>query len=156
MASPVNHDAVLLVDGARSERAWSWPTPCLLCAESAVPGKELCSPCGDALPWNHRACRRCALPLPTPAPACGACLQRPPPLTETHAAFVYGIPLDRLLLLFKFKGDLRADACWRDAGTGEAGAPRPDALIPIPLLARVCARVARSAWNGAALPGNDA
>ena len=74
------------------------------------------------------------MPLPSPAGACGACLNAPPPLDAVHAAFVYARPLDRLLPRFKFHGDfaagrllsqLMADAC--------AVLPRPDALVAVPL-----------------------
>lgn len=131
MAFPVNHGACFRVD---SGRAWSWSMRCLLCGESAAPGIELCAACGDGLPWNRRACLRCALPLQTAAAACGACLQRPPPLTETHAALVYGVPLDRLLLRFKFHGDLAAGRLLaRCLLAATQALPRPDALIPIPL-----------------------
>ena len=69
---------------------------CLLCSEPGLSGQNLCAECRGALPWNDRACLHCAIPLPAPG-ACGECLQRPPPLAETHAAFLYGFPLDRLV-----------------------------------------------------------
>ncbi|WP_331487844.1 ComF family protein [Luteimonas endophytica] len=69
-----------------------------------------------------------------PGPLCGACLARPPPLAEAHAAFVYGFPLDRLLPRFKFHQDLAAGrllAGWM--ADALAAAPRPDALLALPL-----------------------
>ena len=54
------------------------------------------------------ACIRCAQPLPTADPVCGACLRRPPPLDQVIAAFDYGFPVDRLLPRFKFHADLAA------------------------------------------------
>lgn len=92
-----------------------------------------------ALPWNRIACPGCALPLPAPEAACGACLRdasqnRRPTLEAVHAACVYARPLDRLLPRFKFHGDfaagrllsqLMADAC--------AAWPRPEALVAVPL-----------------------
>lgn len=65
---------------------------------------------------------------------CGACLQRPPPLAATHAAFIYGFPLDRLLPRFKFHGDLAAGRLLVQQMADAFGhLPRPDALVPVPL-----------------------
>ena len=111
-----------------------WPPRCLLCGAPGDGGRDLCAACAGALPWNGRACARCALPLPAPAPACGRCLAAPPPVHATCAAFLYGFPLDRLLPRLKFHqglaagrllAQLAADACAR--------APRPDAIVPVPL-----------------------
>ena len=106
---------------------------CLLCGEIGSHGRDLCLACTKALPWNASACLRCALPLPHPA-TCGACLQRPPPMTETHAVFVYGFPLDRLVPRLKFHNDLAAGRLLSElmAQTLSAVA-RPEALLPIPL-----------------------
>jgi ComF family protein len=100
-----------------------WSAHCLVCREPCGAGVGvfaagpigasaieigLCPACRDGLPWNRSACARCALPMPEPTPTCGRCLRRPPPLTETRAAFVYGPPLDRLLPRLKFHDDLAA------------------------------------------------
>lgn len=106
---------------------------CLLCGESGAEGRDLCRACAQALPWNDSACLRCALPLSAPG-ICGACLQRPPPLTETHAAFVYGFPLDRLVPRFKFHNDLAAGRLLSELMLqGVSGLPKPSALVPVPL-----------------------
>lgn len=119
---------------------WLWPARCLLCDTAATGRRDVCGACAIALPWNRLACLRCAIPLPgalqstTPATTCGHCLRKAPPLTEAHASFVYGFPLNRLLPRFKFHDGLVAgrllsqwmhDAC--------ASLERPDALVPIPL-----------------------
>ena len=80
---------------------------CLLCGERGANSCDLCANCRDGLPWNASACTQCAIPLPH-REICGACLQSPPPVTETRAAFVYGFPLDRLVPRFKFHQDLAA------------------------------------------------
>ena len=99
-------------------------------------GRDVCAACAYALPWNRSACLRCAIPLPAPG-TCGECLQRPPALTETHALFVYGFPLDRLVPRFKFHRDLAAGRLMADLMAGALmSAPRPDALVPVPLHAR--------------------
>ena len=106
---------------------------CLLCGESGAEGRDLCRACTEALPWNRSACLRCALPLHAPG-TCGACLQRPPPLAETHAVFVYGFPLDRLVPRFKFHNDLAAGRLLSELMLeGVSGLPRPSALAPVPL-----------------------
>ncbi|WP_425481296.1 ComF family protein [Luteimonas gilva] len=135
MPGPVNRMPPVDVDGlGRRLAALLWPPRCLLCGESGRGGRDLCRDCDAALPWNRNACLRCALPLPAPAPACGLCLRRPPPLAETHAALVYAFPVDRLLPRLKFHADL---ACGRLLSQlmiqAFAALPRPDALVPLPL-----------------------
>jgi ComF family protein len=124
----------LKVDGWLRKAARTVFSPrCLLCGESGVEGRDLCRACTQALPWNGSACLRCALPLPVPG-TCGACLQRPPPLTETHAAFVYRFPLDRLVPRFKFHNDLVAGRLLSELmAEGLRGLPKPAALVPVPL-----------------------
>ncbi|MET0815324.1 MAG: ComF family protein [Pseudoxanthomonas sp.] len=124
----------LKVDGWLRKAARSVFSPrCLLCGENGTYGRDLCRACTDALPWNSSACLRCALPLPAPG-TCGACLQRPPPLTQTHAVFVYGFPLDRLVPRFKFHNDLPAGRLMSELMVqGCRHLPRPEALVPVPL-----------------------
>ena len=111
-----------------------WPPRCLVCTQRGHDARDLCLACGNALPWNRVACPTCALPLATAAPACGACLKRPPPLDAVHAACVYARPLDRLLPRFKFRGDLAAGRLLSQLmADAFAELPRPDALIAIPL-----------------------
>ena len=110
-----------------------FPPRCLLCGETGANGRDLCRDCAEALPWNASACLRCALPLPVPG-TCGACLQKPPPMGETHAVFVYGFPLDRLVPRLKFHNDLAAGRLLSGLMAEGLGAlPRPAALLPVPL-----------------------
>jgi ComF family protein len=124
----------LKVDGWLRKAAQAVFSPrCLLCGESGAEGRDLCRACAEALPWNDSACLRCALPLSAPG-TCGACLQRPPPRAETHAVFVYGFPLDRLVPRFKFHNDLAAGRLLSELMLqGVSGLPRPSALVPVPL-----------------------
>ncbi len=85
---------------------WLLPARCLLCEGDGEPGRDLCAACLRDLPWNDRACRRCALPLPQPAAACGQCLRDPPPFSMAVAPLRYEAPADRLLTAFKFRGGL--------------------------------------------------
>lgn len=109
------------------------PHRCLVCGERGA-GDDLCALCRAALPWNHRACERCGLPLPQAEPMCGACLKQPPPFAATRAPLVYGFPIDRLLLRFKFHADLAAGRLL--ANLFCEGIDRrswPEALLPVPL-----------------------
>ena len=119
--------------------AWAWPPwrpRCQGCGERGAAGRDLCPACDAALPRIHVACTTCGLPLhaPTADLRCDACRRTPPPLTRVVAPFLYGPPLDQWLPRFKFHHDLAAgrllsqlmlEAC--------AAAPRPDALVPVPL-----------------------
>lgn len=138
MAVPVNQSGFISVDGALARLVTRlWPARCLVCREPGADGHDLCGSCRAGLPWNRSACTRCAIPLPggaDDAMVCGDCLQRPPPLHATRAAFVYGAPLDRLLPRFKFHHDLASGRLLAQLMAAAcAKAERPEALIPIPL-----------------------
>lgn len=130
--------------------AWlPWRPRCLGCGEHGPPGRDLCQSCEAALPRIRIACVTCGLPLSASAAGadadaddasaagdlhCNSCRRTPPPLTRVVAPFLYAPPFDRWLPRFKFHRDLAAgrllsqlmiEAC--------ADAPRPDAIIPIPL-----------------------
>lgn len=118
------------------------PPRCLVCASPGerVRGhgrnedRDLCAACHLDLPWNHSACARCGLPLPRAAPRCGRCQGGRPVQAATQAVFRYEPPLDRLLPRLKFHGDLAAGRLLVQLLAQRlAGAPRPDALVPIPL-----------------------
>ncbi len=106
---------------------------CLVCDARGEGGLDLCADCAAALPWNTTACPRCALPM-LHAQTCGHCLRHPPPMTLTVAALVYGPPLDRLVPRLKFHGDLAAGRLLAALmAQAMSGAPRPQALVPVPL-----------------------
>lgn len=81
------------------------PARCIVCG---APGhaRDLCEACEAALPRNHPACPRCALPLAVEAPACGACLADPPGFSLAAAAWRYEGAIAQLLPRFKFHRDL--------------------------------------------------
>lgn len=135
MPGPVNFNPQPKVDGLlRRLGTGLWATRCLACGEPGSRGRDLCPTCHAGLPWNRVACPHCALPLPVPAPSCGHCLRHPPPLHTTLAACSYGPPLDRWLPRFKFHHDLAAGRLLSQLMVEAlAGAPRPQALVPIPL-----------------------
>lgn len=131
-----------------------WPSRCLACDSPGLDGIDLCAACLSSLQWNHSACLRCALPLPgggeavarfdtEGGPVCGTCLRREaelarrgrvPPLSTVRAACLYGPPVDRLLVRFKFHQDLPSGALLSQLmAEAFVGAPRPDAIVPLPL-----------------------
>ena len=134
MSSPVNLGNTLRPwAGLRAAFDRLWPAQCMVCSERAGID-DLCPACVRDLPWNRCACPRCGLPLPLPAPACGHCQRRPPPLTETRAVFRYAAPMDHLLPRLKFHQDLAAGrSCALRMAEALADAPRPAALVPLPL-----------------------
>lgn len=172
MSGPVNLAPGPAVDGwlARIGRGL-WPPRCLVCGERTPGPLDLCPACEAELPWMPPACLSCAMPLPPPraplprapagAPAgaahpsaalalprlCSACQHAPPPLAETHAAFLYSFPLDRLLPRLKFHRDLAVGRLLAQAMAATlSGCPRPAALVPVPLHR---ARLRRRGYNQA-------
>lgn len=112
------------------------PPRCLLCAAAGADGRDLCAGCTRDLALNTLCCPRCALPLESPAPACGECLKREPPFAAAWAPFRYGHPLDLLEARFKFRADLAAGRVLTELMIERAhiDAPaQPGLLIPIPL-----------------------
>ena len=89
------------------------------------------------------------MPLAAAAPACGECLERPPPFATAFAPFEYAAPLDQLVMRLKFGRNLAAgrvlSQLMLDALRAEPP-PRPDALVPVPLHA---ARLRERGYNQA-------
>jgi ComF family protein len=112
------------------------PLRCLLCGGRGANGRDLCEACARDLPRNEVSCPRCALPLKTPAPLCGECLEREPPFASAWVPFRYAHPLDLLEARFKFRGDLAAGRVLAELMIERAAveAPaRPDLLVAVPL-----------------------
>ena len=122
------------VDGCRAAPLpWLFAPRCLVCGEAGNRGRDVCTACHAALPWQGPACLRCALPTAQPG-TCGSCLQQPSLLTEAHAAFDYAFPLDRLLPRLKFHGDFAAGRVLAQCMAERfAALRRPEALLSIPL-----------------------
>ncbi|MGV8944744.1 double zinc ribbon domain-containing protein [Thermomonas sp.] len=134
MTPPVNLSQPPKVDGAcRAPLRWLFALHCMVCGEAGQDGRDLCRACCAALPWQGPACLCCALPLPSPD-TCGACLQKPPPVTQAHAVFDYAFPLDRLLPRLKFHRDFASGRVLAQAMADHcAPLTQPDALLPLPL-----------------------
>jgi ComF family protein len=116
------------------------PSSCLLCNGYVRGLKPLCSGCENDLPWNSRACFRCAMPMSTSNPVCADCLQSPPLFQKAFCAFRYEDPVAGLLNRYKHNGSL---ACghWLAHGLADAIAAHydkaqialPDCVLPVPL-----------------------
>jgi ComF family protein len=122
-----------------------YPPTCILCGAAGDRGLDICDGCRRDLPVLGVACARCALPLPETVlagapdgtlPQCGACRRKPPPFERIHAAFRYEQPVTALVSGLKFQrrlNTLRLAGQLLSEGLLQAGAERPDALVPVPL-----------------------
>ncbi len=112
------------------------PLRCLLCGGRGERGRDLCDACAADFERNDVCCPRCALPLKTPAPLCGECLEREPPFASAWVPFRYAHPLDLLEARFKFRGDLAAGRVLAGLMIERAAVdapPLPEAIIVVPL-----------------------
>jgi ComF family protein len=112
------------------------PPRCLLCGGRGSGGRDLCAGCTLDFARNVPCCPRCALPLETPAPLCGECIEREPPFASAWVPFRYEHPLDLLEARFKFRGDLAAGRVLASLMIERALAerpPAPDAIVAVPL-----------------------
>lgn len=129
------------------------PGSCLLCEAACPATVALCPGCLADLPWNHQACRRCALPLGDdrgPQPLCSQCQQQPPLQTQALAPLCYAFPVDHLVAGLKYHQQLaHAPLLGRLLLQAVIAAqrPRPDLLLPVPLHPR---RLAARGYNQAA------
>lgn len=113
------------------------PPLCLLCGDTGIDNRDLCTGCANDLPRNVSTCPICALPLAIRSPGpCGHCLTHPPNFDRVVAPFLYRPPIDYLILGLKFNhwlsharllGTLLADTlAARDTNP-------PNYIIPVPL-----------------------
>jgi len=103
---------------------------CALCTARAR--CLVCDACDVALLRPAATCERCAVPLPTPG-VCGECRHHVPAFDDTAAAFVYRFPFDRLMLRFKYAGDLALGRWIGEALAAHvAQRPRPSLIVVPP------------------------
>lgn len=125
----------------RSLIEFLFPSTCLLCGAPGEAGRDLCAGCALDLPYNLRACARCARPFLVPLPdgaICGDCERRPPPFEHCLTAFRYEGAVPFLITGAKFRGKLNAarllGQCLAEHVRESAGeSDWPEALIPVPL-----------------------
>jgi len=115
-----------------------FPQPCLCCG---LPASDtgICRPCTKDLPWQHHACRQCALPLiDSKSPLCGQCLRKPPPFIQSFTPWTYDFPISQLINRFKHHGDLTcgkqlARLMANSIGNHYQDKMMPELLVPTPL-----------------------
>jgi ComF family protein len=119
------------------------PSPCLLCGGklTSPPMTSLCPGCQDLLPrLDNYKCQCCSLPLTTPAPLCGQCLQHPAAFQKSMIPFRYAYPLDFMIQKFKYNqhlacgqslAELLLDSARQQLNLGTIA--QPEFLVPIPL-----------------------
>ncbi len=128
------------------------PNSCALCGTRLqLRVAPICIACDRDLPWIDRACKHCAIPLPTDLPdavSCADCQQERPPFVTTVAPLAYSFPVDAAIRALKFHRKL-----YYGAALGHLllrSLPRLpqdiDALLPVPLHWR---RQARRGFNQA-------
>ena len=117
MPDAVNREAGSPVDGAGGP-VLPWGPRCLGCGGGGQARLDLCATCAARLPWVPATTR----------------IAPPPGIDRIVAAFDYAPPLDRWLPRFKFHRDFAAGRLLAQLMRAAcANAPRPDALLPIPL-----------------------
>jgi ComF family protein len=115
-----------------------FPGLCLCCGLPSGRSIDLCAGCEGEFKALTYQCQYCAEPLPAPA-ICPHCLSRPPPFSRIVAPFVYGSPLDKLILALKYGGELSAGRALGAVLAQQLSAAqrtpeaRPDCLAPMPL-----------------------
>ncbi|WP_416199368.1 MAG: Amidophosphoribosyltransferase [Pseudomonas helleri] len=127
---------------------------CLVCDERTDTPLPLCAACELELPWLGDRCERCALPLPMAGLTCGLCIKHPPAYESVYAPWVYGFPVDSLIIRFKHNsrwpyGRLLADILGQSLRDRfNTGDPQPDCLLPVPLSTQ---RLRQRGYNQAAM-----
>jgi ComF family protein len=113
-----------------------FPQYCLLCGLQSHQTAPLCAACRLDLVPNHRACHRCALPLPLSGAGslCGACLQRPPPFQHACAPWLYDDLMAYLIGQWKYQRQQGLSPLLAELWLDGASYPNQiDLLVPIPL-----------------------
>lgn len=138
------------IDASMSLFHGLFPPSCYLCLDPGQPpALELCRGCEGDLPGNAPACPACAAPVCDGAAVCADCRARPRAFDAAFAPYRYEFPLPELIHRFKYRGQV---SIGRLLGTllgrrlAERGAPRVDAIVPVPLHP---AREARRGYNQA-------
>jgi ComF family protein len=139
--------------GGAAALPWQpWPSQCAVCR--AWQARPVCGRCIGRFAAPLPRCLRCALPLPSQAGTCGACLRSPPPFTAAVAALDYAFPWNQLIAGLKFRdgieharplAQLLHGAVQRELARG---AHLPDLVVPVPLAAaRLRQRGHNQAWE---------
>ncbi len=127
-----------------------FPATCLVCGASGEGILDLCGGCHSELPRNNHPCQRCGIPLYGENPlVCGQCQRHPPPFERTLTPFLYEPPMDHLIKMLKFQGQLAAATLLGhllQEALAHRTTPLPEALLPVPLHSK---RLAERGFNQA-------
>jgi len=120
-----------------------YPHRCALCGASGFQNRDLCRDCYEDLPFNHNACRICAIPLPFVEEnqnlICGHCQQQARHFDTCQSLLIYRSPIDKLIHQLKFQhrlhlasllGKLMAEELSNRLSDLER---LPECIIPVPL-----------------------
>lgn len=128
----VNNIRTSLLDGV-------FPHYCTLCGLHSDRQVPLCLECEREMPINHRACTRCAIPLPpgsdgNTALVCGRCLASPPPFDRVIAPWLYSEYFAHLIHRWKYHREVRMTALLASLWKQQSEIHSPiDLLVPVPL-----------------------
>jgi ComF family protein len=123
---------------------------CLLCEDQALHSRGwiFCSPCLAYLPWLTQACVQCGINLSGDQKKCASCLMTPPYFDHTVAIFAYEHPISKMLIQYKYHGQLFYLPTFSDmlalkilASYKQNLRQLPEIILPVPLsLARLKTR----------------
>ena len=116
-------------------KPWQMPGQCAICRGW---GRErLCSACLRRYAPAQTRCFTCALLMPRSGlKRCGRCIQHPPPLDRTVAAWDYAFPWDGLVQRFKFQARTELSGALAERLGQAIGEADADLLLPVPLSAQ--------------------
>lgn len=134
--APLLPSARLLRRGLGALGRLLWPPRCAAC--DAAGEEPFCPSCAESLLESPPGCPVCGDPqdaalLPEVVPRrCARCADRAPPFARARAPYLYWGALAEGIEAFKYRG--REELAWPlSALLVAAGAPRVDALVPVPL-----------------------
>lgn len=117
------------------------PQRCFFCHRPSK-SRPICPGCNADLPWIQCACKLCGAPLPAgfPARTCTVCPISMPGIDRIRSALIYEYPVDRLVVMTKYRDRLDGAQLLGDlletyllARKSEDGLDEPDLILPVPL-----------------------
>jgi ComF family protein len=125
----------------------SWPGQCELCRRWQA--RRLCTDCAPMAAAPR--CGGCGLRLAAPGLRCGACQAHPLPFEQCRCAVDYAPPWDRLLIAFKYHGQVELAGALAERllqALEPADADGVDLVLPVPLAReRLAERGYNQAWE---------
>lgn len=110
---------------------------CIFCDDLTNRKLDLCVGCEKDLPFLENCCIKCAQKLPADQMICGSCLNDFSNIT-TKVLFEYQIPVDQIILNFKFhdgliKGNVLSVLFAEHLDVQYKNEIKPELIIPVPL-----------------------